>query len=195
MRFKASRTLARSLGVQTKLGYNPAHITTDNYSFKSLVYGYIQSKGSAKVIAKAGTKSVGICKKLGKGKFYFFTYDIAASGEPGRLSFIKDILVENNITTPVSCSEPDVEVVIQTNVNGAVLYIINGGLAQANNDITKKVVVAVDLSQVGFRQAKVVLHDIFDQEGKIETTSLNLREGLIFEMSHLDARVYWIPKK
>jgi len=195
MKFKPSRSLTRSLGIQTKMGYNPAQITTDNYSFKSLVYGYIQNKGSAKTVAKAGTKVVGAWKKLGKGKFYFFTYDIAASGEPGRLSFIKDILIENNITTPVSCSEPDVEVVIHTNDRGAVLYIINSGSAQATSNVTKKVVVAVDLSQVGFRQAKVVLHDIFDEEGMIETTSLNLREGLIFEMSHLDARIYWIPKK
>jgi len=193
--FKATRVLAKSLGVQTKTSGGCANITTDNYSFKSLIYGYFQNKGSAKTIAKVGAKAVGVWKKLGKGKYYFFTYDFGANGEPGRLSLLKDILKENNICTPVSCSEPAVDVVVRKNDLGAALYIINNGSGRFSSNITKKVVIAVDLSTIGFHQAKVVLHDIFDPEIKIQTTSLELRNGLIFELSHLDARIYWIPKK
>lgn len=195
LQFKASKTLAKHLGMQTKLAYGPATITTDNHSFKSLVYGHILGKGSAKVIARNGTKIVGLSKKLGKGKFYYFTYDIAAGGEPGRLCFLKEILKESEITTLLSCSEPHVEAAIRTNDKGAVLYLINSGSVHRSDSGIKKVVVAADLAQLGFRQAKITLHDIFDLEKKIKTTSQEFREGLIFEMGHLDARVYWIPKK
>jgi hypothetical protein len=193
--FKPSRTLAKGLGIQTRNSYGPALITTDNHTFQAITYGYISGKGSAKPIAKSGTKVVGISKKLGKGKFYFFTYDIAAAGEPGRLSFIKEMLSQNQITTAISCSEPNIDVMIRTNDNGAALFIINTSSSQLVNHKSKKVVVAVDLAQLGFRQAKVELHDIFDPEVKIKTTSQEIRDGLIFEMGHLDARVYWIPRK
>jgi len=193
--FKATKILSKSLGVQTKTSCGCAHITANDYSFKSIIYGYFQNKGSAKALAKVGAKAVGVWKKLGKGKYYFFTYDFGANGEPGRLSLLKDILKENNINTSASCSEPDVDVIIRKNDQGAALYIINTGSSHFSSNITKKVVIALDLSMIGFHQAKVTLHDIFDPENKIQTTSLELRDGLIFELGHLDARIYWIPRK
>lgn len=195
MNFKPSRILAKHLGIQTRSSYGPGDISTETHSFRSLIYGYIQNKGTSRVIAKSGTKTVGVTKKLGKGRYYFFTYDIGAAGEPGRLSFLKDILNENKLTTPVSCSETDIDVIVRTNERGAILFLINASSGQLIRHTKKKVVVAVDLSQLGFRQAKVVLHDVFDTENKIKTTSLDLREGLVFEMDHLDARIYWIPQK
>lgn len=195
LQFKASRVLTKQLGIQTRSGYSPGYVETDNHSFRSIMFGNIQGKGSAKAIAKAGAKTVGVTKKLGKGKYYFFTYDIAAGGEPGRLCFLKDILHENSLTTPVTCSESDVDVVVKSNDKGAALFLINTGSGQLIRHKSKKVVVSVDLSQVGMRQAKIALHDIFDTENIIKTTSQALRDGLIFEMDYLDARIYWIPKK
>ena len=195
MLFKQSRILSRNLGVQTKPSYGSAQIKTDDQVFKSIIYGNIQARGSAKTIAKAGARPVGVLKKLGKGKFYFFTYDLSARGEPGKLGFLRQILEENNITPCVSSSDPSVEVVVHTNDKGAVLYLINTNMNQQTGNGARKVVVSIDLGQLGFRQAKTVLHDVFDPETKIQTTSQALKEGLIFEISHLDARIYWIPKK
>ena len=195
LQFKPSKILAKHLGIQTRGSYAPGYIETDNQAFRSINYGYVQSKGSAKQIAKCGAKTVGVTKKMGKGKYYFFTYDIAAGGEPGRLCFLKDVLTQSGITTPINCSESDISAVVKTNDKGAALFLVNTGSAQLVRHSRKKVVVAVDLSQVGFRQAKVTLHDVFDTEVKIKTTSQELRDGLIFEMDHLDARIYWIPKK
>lgn len=194
MQFKPTRLLSKSLGIQTRASYNPAHIKTSTHEFKSLAYGYLSSKGTARAIARAGTKVVGVYKKMGKGRYYFFSYDISAKGEPGKLSFIKGILEENKIKTPVSCSDPDVNIIIHTNEKGAVVYLINNDLSQHEDDALKKVVVAIDMSQVGFRQAKILLINILDEE-KIQTTSQTLREGLIFKLGRLDARMYWIPKK
>ncbi len=195
LQFKSSRILAKGLGIQTRAGYSPGFIEANNHSFRSIIYGTIQGKDSTKVIAKAGPKIVGVSRKLGKGKSYFFSYDIAAGGEPGRLCFLKDILMENEITTAINCSESDIDVVIKTNDKGAALFLMNAGSGQLIRHKRKKVVVSVDLSQCGIRQAKIVLHDIFDMENVIKTTSQELRDGLIFEMDYLDARVFWIPKK
>ena len=194
MLFKPTKVLSKELGIQTKSSYKPAHIKTNTQEFKSLVFGFLPIKGTVKVIAKAGARVVGAYKKMGKGRYYFFTYDISSRGEPGKLGFIKSILEENKTQTPVSCSDPDVNVVIHTNNKGALVYLINTDMKQAEDDTLKKVVVAIDLSQVGFRQAKVSMINILDEE-KIQTTSHELREGLIFELGHLDAHIYWIPKK
>jgi hypothetical protein len=193
--FRQSKALSRQLGIQTKPSYGSAQIKADNQEFKSIVYGNIQARGSARTIARAAARPVGVSKKLGKGKFYFFTYDISARSEPGKLGFLKQILEENNIKSHVNCSDPGIEVVVHTNDKGAVLYLVNTNMNQPSGNGTRKVVVSVDLGQLGFRQAKTVLHDIFDPEAKIQTTSQALKEGLIFEIGHLDARIYWIPKK
>jgi len=195
MHFKPSKILSKNLGLSTKISYSSANVTADDYSFKSLQYGYIQSRGTAKTIAKTGAKVIGVSKKLGKGKFYYFTYDLSAKGEPGKLGFLKKLLDENEISTPVSCSDPQIQVVIHTNDKGILLYILNTDMSTSTDNSTKKVIVAVDLSQAGFRQAKVVLHDIFDPEVKISTTSTALKEGIIFEIGNLDAHLYFIPKK
>ena len=194
MLFKPTRLLSKSLGIQTRASYNPAHIRTHTHEFKSLAYGYLSNKGTTKAIAKVGAKVVGAYKKMGKGLYYFFSYDISARSEPGKLGFIKDLLEEHKIKTPVSCSDTDVNVVVHTNEKGAVVYLINNDLRQSEDDALKRVVVAIDLSQVGFRQAKILLINILDEE-KIQTTSQALREGLIFKLGRLDARMYWIPKK
>ena len=193
--FRQSKVLSRLLGIQTKAAYGSAQVITDNQAFKTIVYGNIQTRGSSKTIARAAARSVGVAKKLGKGKFYFFSYDISARGEPGKLGFLKQLLDDNNIASNVSCSDPGVEVVVHTNDKGAVLYLINTSMNQPSGNGTRKVVVSVDLGQLGFRQAKAVLHDLFDPDKKIQTTSQALKDGLIFEIGHLDARIYWIPKK
>ena len=111
------------------------------------------------------------------------------------MSFLKEILSESEITTPINCSESDVNAIIKTNDKGAVLFLIHTGSGPLVRHNRKKVVVAVDMAQIGIRQAKITLHDVFDTEVKIKTTSQELREGLIFEMDYLDARIFWIPKK
>jgi beta-galactosidase len=193
LQFKTTRVLTRGLGLETKPFHNPVHIEAGAFTFKSIAYGFISGKGSSKPIAKAGTKVVGVTKKQGKGKYYFFSYDIAAKGEPGKLSFLKSILEENGITTPVACSDPTVNVVVQFNDRGAAVYLINSDMGQSE-EATKKVVVAIDLTRSGFRQAKLELMDIFGDKN-IQSVSQDLKEGLIFELGRLEARLYWIPKK
>jgi len=193
MQFKPTRILGRGLGIDSKPFHVPTEIQVEGNSFKSIAYSYLSSKGSTKPLAKAGNKVMGAFKKLGKGKFYFFGYDISAKGEPSKLILIKNLLLENGITTPIACSDPAVDIMIHTNDSGAAVYVINTDTNQPVGTI-RKVVIAIDLAKTGFRQAKIELTDILGEKN-VSTTSQILKEGLIFELGRLDARVYWIPKK
>lgn len=193
LEFKTAKILRRVLGLDTKLWHNPALVETGSFSFRTIAYGYVSGKGSSKSIAKADGKTMGVFKKVGKGKIYLFTYDLSAGSEPGKLGFLKSLLEENNISTPVSSSDPSVHVIIQSNEKGAALFVINADLGQAARKV-KRVVVSADLSKVGVRQAKVELVDILSDRN-ITTTAAELKNGLIFELSRLDSRLYWIAKK
>jgi len=191
--FKKSKILRQALGVDTRPWHNPALVETDRFSFRSIAYGYVTAKGSSRPIARAGGKTVGVFKKSGKGRYYLFTYDLSARGEPGKLGFIKALLDENEITTPVSSSDPTVHVILQNNDKGAALFIINADMGQTERQV-KRVVVAADLSRAGIRQSKIELVDILENQN-INSKAADLKNGLIFELSRLDSRLYWIAKK
>ncbi len=191
--FDKSRTLRRALGVDTKSWHNPSLVVTDRFSFRAITYGYVSAKGSARPIARADGKTVGVFRKTGKGRYYLFTYDLSARGEPGKLGFIKSLLEENDITTPVSSSDPTVHVILQSNDKGAALFIINADMGQAERQV-KRVVVAADLSRAGIRQSKIELVDILADQN-ITSTAADLKNGLILDLSRLDSRLYWIAKK
>jgi hypothetical protein len=193
MQFKPTRVLGRGLGIDTKPMHCPIDVEFGDYTFKSIGYSYLSGKGSTKPLAKSGSKVVGAFKKLGKGKYYFYGYDISAKGEPSKLILLKNLLAENGLTTTVACSDPAVEVVVQTNDKGAAVYVINSDTNQTAR-ATRKVVIAIDLAKSGFRQAKVELMDVLGEKN-ITTTSQELKDGLMFELGRLDARLYWIPKK
>jgi beta-galactosidase len=193
LQFKPAKVLSRGLGIETKPMHGPIDIEYGDYAFKSIGYSTLSGKGSTKTLAKSGSKVMGAYKKLGKGAYYYFGYDISAKGEPNKLIILKNMLVENDLIPVASCSDPAVDVVIHTNDKGAALYIINTDTNQ-NNRTTRKAVIAVDLARYGFRQSKVELMDILGEKN-ITTTAPELKDGLIFEIGRLDSRIYWIPKK
>lgn len=191
--FKPVKVLTRGLGIDTKLMHGPIDIEYGDHEFKSIGYGVLSSKGSTKTLAKSGAKVMAAYKKMGKGAFYYFGYDISAKGEPHKLLLLKKLLLDNGISPIAFCSDPTIDVVIQTNEKGAAVYIINTDTNQADR-VLRKSVIAIDLAKYGFRQAKIELMDILGEKN-ITTTAQELKEGLIFEIGRMDARIYWIPKK
>jgi len=193
LQFKPVKILARGLGIDTKPMYGSVDIECGDHEFKSICYGVLSGKGSTKTIAKSGAKVLAASKKLGKGAYYYFGYDISAKGEPHKLILLEKLLSDNGLSPAAFSSDPAVDVVIQTNDKGAAVYVINTDTSQTDH-VVRKSVIAIDLAKYGFRQAKVELMDILGEKN-ITTTAQDLKEGLIFEIGRMDARIYWIPKK
>jgi hypothetical protein len=194
--FKPSRILSRGLGLSTTTDWVPCNITWEKTTIRSIRYGFVSSRGSEKAVAKSGTKAVGVHKKVGPGTVYLFTFDIAAKYDPWKLGLISHVLRAQKITSPVSVSDPNVDLIAHVNEKGVILFLINTDTTFTSqySTFTKKVVVSVDLAALGLRQAKVKMHDLLD-EMTLDFTSKELKEGIVFSVGYHDARIFFIPKK
>ncbi|UCE65826.1 MAG: beta-galactosidase [Candidatus Zixiibacteriota bacterium] len=194
--FKPCKVLSKGLGLTTTPSWSPCNITWDKTDLKAVRYGFISQTGSAKDVAKSGSKAVGVFKKVGKGTVYLFTFDISPKFDAARLNLLKSVFEQLKITSPVSTSDPTVDLVAQVNDRGVILYMVNTDImfTAPNSDFTKKVVVSVDLASLGIRAAKIKMYDVLD-DGILDFSSRELREGVVFPVGYHEAKIFYIPKK
>jgi beta-galactosidase len=194
--FKPCRILSRAVGLNTTADWVACNITRDKTDFRAVRYGYVSSRGAGEVLAKSGAKVVGLHKKVGKGTVYLFTFDISPKHDPARLELLKFVFKSQRITTPVSTSDPMVDLIAHVNDGGVILYLINTDIAFTSPDsgFTKKIVASVDLRPLGIRQAKIKMYDVLGED-VLKFSAKQLREGVVFPVGFHDARIYYIPKK
>jgi beta-galactosidase len=190
------KILTKGLGFSTVADWAPSNITWEKTAFRAIRYGSISSKGSEKVLVKSGTKVLGVYKKVGNGAAYLFTFDISPKFDPGKLSLLQYILSSQKITSPVATSDPNVDLIAHVNDKGLILYLINTDttFTAPHSDFAKKVVIAVDLASIGFKQAKVKMQDVLE-DLTYDLTSRELKEGIVFSVGYYDARIFFIPRK
>ncbi len=194
--FAPSKILSKGLGINTAPDWAPCNITWEKKSFPAIRYGTISSFGSGKALAKSGAKVVGVQKKVGKGTVYFFSFDISPKYDPARLNLLQSIFEAQKITTPVSTSDPAVDLVAQTNDQGVILYLINTDVTftSPESKFTKKVVMSIDLAELGIKQPKVKMYDVLDDEIHA-FASKDLKEGIIIPVGYHEAKIFYFPKK
>jgi beta-galactosidase len=194
--FGNCKILAKGVGLSTTPDWAPCSISWDKTSIRSIRYGFVSSKGSEKAIAKSGTKSVGVHKKVGSGNVYLFTFDIAAKFDPWKLNLINHIFQTHKIKSPVSTSDPNVDLIAHVNDKGVILFLVNTDTTFTSQYSTfaKKVVISVDLQALGLRQAKVKMQDLLDEQ-TLDFTSRELKEGIVFPVGYHEARIFFIAKK
>jgi len=194
--FAPCKTLAKGIGISTNADWGPCSITWEKQELRAIRYGHIGSKGSGKVLAKDGAKVVGLQKKVGKGTVYFFTFDISPKYDPVRLNLLKSILADQKINSPVSTSDPKVDLIAHVNEKGALFYLINTDttFTSPDSDFKKKIVVSIDLSSLGIKTPKIKMYDILGED-VLNFTSKELKEGVIFPVGYHEARIFYIRKK
>ena len=194
--FNSCRILSKAIGISANSDWAPCNITWDKTEMRAIRYGYITAKGSGKVLAKNGAKIVGLYKKVGRGSVYFFTFDISPKYDPARLNMLKSILREQKISSPVSTSDPNVDLIAQVNDRGVALYLINTDttFTAPDSDFKKKIVASVDLAALGIKMAKVKMFDVLSDE-ILNFTSRELKEGVVFPVGYHEARIFFIRKK
>jgi hypothetical protein len=194
--FKTCKVLSKGIGLSTAADWVACNIAWDKVNIRAIRYGFVSSKGSEKVLAKSGTKAVGVYKKIGGGGVYLFTFDISPKFDPGKLNLLHSILTSQKITSPVATSDPNVDLIAHVNDTGVILYLINTDttFAAPESGFTKKVVIAVDLPALGLKQSKAKMYDLLDDH-VYDLTSKDLKEGIVFAVGYHDARILYIPKK
>ncbi len=194
--FEKCNILSKAIGISTVSDWAPCNIVWDKTELRAVRYGNITGKGAGKVLAKSGAKTLGIYKKVGKGAVYFFTFDISPKYDPARLNLLKSVFDAQKVSTPVSTSDPKVDLIAQVNDKGIILYLINTDttFTSQEGDFKKKIVCSVDLAALGLRQAKIKMYDVLTDE-VLDFTSRQLKEGVVFPVGYHEARILYIRKK
>lgn len=194
--FQPCRDLAKGLGLNTAVDWAPCSISWDKVSLRAIRYGVISSKGSEKVLAKSGPKALGVCKKIGNGMVYLFTFDISPKFDPAKLNLMQSVMAAQKISSPVSTSDPNVDLVAHVNDRGVILYLINTDttFTAPDSPFTKKVVIAVDLPALDYKQAKFKMYDVLDDHTH-DLTARELKEGIVFPVGYHEAKIFFIPNK
>ena len=195
-KFQKCTILSKAIGISTTCDWTPGNITWDKTELRAIKYGYISGKVSGKPLAKNGTKTVGLYKKVGKGTVYFFTFDISPKYDPARMDLLRSIFKNQKIDSPVSTSDPKVDLIAHVNDGGIILYLINTDTTFTSQEsgFKKKIVASIDMAALGLKQAKIKMYDVLSDE-EFNYTSRELRQGVVFSVGYHDARILYIRRK
>ncbi len=189
--------LSEELGLRTRPGARPGSVEAHGESFAALVFSEITPRKArgAKAIAKERQHLLGAGKKVGSGEIYLFTFDIAPSLNPQKTIFFARLLGEQKITSPVSCSDPSLQVVVQEGPKMVVIYLFDPQKRdRGSGGASRKTIITLDCRRLGIVAKRVRLVDIFG-EGKIITNPRELSSGLLLEIEEGDSRLYLVNKR
>ncbi|MBD3170192.1 MAG: hypothetical protein GF307_11970 [candidate division Zixibacteria bacterium] len=197
--FRPSQVLSKSLGISTRADWNFGKVQVGSSSYDTQFFGTINKRNSAwRIFAKSGSKIVGATRKMGKGTCYFLTFDPGITYDTEKKEIMEKLFSTHKITTPVTSSDPNVDVIAQSDgAKSSVLYLINHAHRYDCDcpDNIRRVVLKVDASLVGSSgSAKLKLTDLLSDE-EIPCTAKNLVEGMNIEIGNMDSRIYLIEKR
>jgi len=196
---RPSQVLAKFLGISTNLDWGFGKVQVGSESYDTQFFGSIAKKNSAwRIFAKSGNRIVGASRKIGKGMCYVLTFDPGLTYDPNKTQILQKFLANHKITTPVYSSEPDVDIIAQSDgLKTTAIYVINHNQRNQNScpDNLRRVVMKVDPSLIGSSgSVKMKLVNLLNDE-IIPTTAKELTEGLFIEIENMDSKIYLIEKR
>jgi len=193
--------LAKALRIRTTPGEGVVEVKCQKGDqFIAYQYGTIRTKDAkVKQTATARGKRVGVLSSRFKGKVFFYSFDIASSGDFRKLSHVQSLLGEAKMVSPVYVSDPNIEVILQKNAKTFVIYVLAppaGELDDATDIRCKEILLKIDLRKIGFRGTKIKLVDQFaDEEAAPLITSVDeLKNGIALDIGFPDARIFSVEK-
>ncbi|MBD3232877.1 MAG: hypothetical protein GF315_04055 [candidate division Zixibacteria bacterium] len=197
--FRSSNILSKSLGISTRRDGGFGKIQIGSQSYDTQLFGSISKKNSSwRIFAKLGNKIVGAYRRLGKGSCYVFTFDPGLTYDNSKKEILNKLFSTHRITTPVVSSEPDVDVIAQSDQKKHhSLYLVNHNQRyhSPSPDNLRRVVIKIDSSLIGSSgSARFKLYDVFSDEER-SCTARELTEGLFVEIENMDSKILLIEKR
>jgi hypothetical protein len=199
--FKDCQVLSRHLRIKTTLGMNIDTIKLKNSNFTAQLYGHIlTTDNKVKKLATMSRKAVGVASSRYRGSLYLFTFDIGSNGDHNKLVYLEQLLAENGLVSHMYCSDPSVDMIIQTHGKKAVLFMAAppaGELAALSDTTSREVVIRVNLRKAGIASARIKMVNLLagEEAEPIKITSDNLRKGLALPVDFPDGAIYMIEKR
>ncbi len=200
--FKDCQILSRHLRIKTSLGGGIDLVkTTKSSQFTSAIYGHILSTDNkVKKLASISKKTVGVASSRYKGTLYLFTFNLGSDGDHNKMVFLETLLAENKIIPYLYCSDPSVDISVQSTGKKAVLFLVApppGELPSMADTSSRDIIIRADLRKMGITSARLKLTDLMEgEEAKsMSITSDNLRKGVAVKVDFPDGKIFLIEKR
>lgn len=201
--FKDCTVLSNLLRIKTTLGNGIDYIKHklfENGQFTSGLYGHILTTDSKiRKIASIKKKTVGVASSKFKGNLYLFSFDIASGGDHNKMVFLESLLAENKIDPFMHCSDPSIDMSINTIDKKAVLYLVApppGELPSIADTSERDIIIRIDLRKAGIASARIKITDLLagEEAEPMKVTSESLRKGIPLKISYPDGLMLMFQK-
>jgi beta-galactosidase len=193
--------LAKGIGIRTMPKEGIYAVEAQKQQFNVSALGTVtRAPGTAAKVAKSGAKLLGVSVKCGKGHVTVITFAPGSRLLHSKLAFVQDILKIGKLQSPVSSSDPGVHVAVQAHAKGALLMVYDleeAGKSQEAipaTNVTRRVILSLDLKAIGMAAKTVALTDILGTE-TIKVQAKDLASGIELRLLRGDSRLYYIEKK
>ena len=199
--FKDCQILAKHFRLKSTVTDTIGTVTHKQGEFPAYIYASLRTTDDSKTktLVKEGTKTVGVCSSRFKGRFYFFSFDVASGGNHQKLTFLESILAEENQKSFLYCSDPSVDISFQMGEKNGLLLIVApppGELSSEYEADRRQVIIKADLKQAGMKSPNLKLTDLFGDEEAVplKTTAKELHNGMAIDLSFPDG-IAWLVQK
>jgi beta-galactosidase len=193
--------LSRHMRIKTSLGQTIDVVRTKTASFTARIYGHILSTDNkVKKLATVSKKAVGVASSKYKGTLYLFSFNSGSDGDHNKMVFTESLLAENGIVSPLYCSDPSIDMVVQKAGKSAILYLVApppGELPSVSDTSSREIIIRIDMRKLGIASASLKMKDFFAEEGvpPLKVSSDNLKKGLAIKVDFPDGRIFIIERK
>lgn len=199
-RLEPCDVLAKAIGFKTELEPAIHEVETKNGKFSAHVLGTIKRAPTrAAKLAKSGAKILAASNKCGKGQVTVLTFSPGSHLLPEKLVFMREVLSQSKLESPVWCSDPRVHVAVQAHAKGGLLMVYDiaettGVTEQSLASSSRGVIISVDLQAIGLASPKVSLTDFLGTEVH-RVAAKDLKSGIELRLGRGDSRLFSIEKK
>lgn len=199
-RFEPCDVLAKAIGFKTDLEPAITEVETKSGKFSAHILGTIKRAPTrAAKLAKSGAKLLAASNKCGKGQVTVLTFSPGSHLLPEKLVFMREVLAQSKLESPVWCSDPRVHVAVQAHAKGGLLMVYDiaettGVTEQSLASSGRGVIVSVDLQAIGLASPKVSLTDFLGTEVH-RVAAKDLMSGIELRLGRGDSRLFSIEKK
>jgi hypothetical protein len=199
-RFEPCEILSKAIGFKTEMEPGISTVETKGGTFVTHTLGSIKRLPTrATKLAKAGAKQLAASYKCGKGQVTVLTFSPGSHLLPEKLVFLREILAQAKLESPVWCSDPRVHVAVHAHQKGGLLMVYDiaettGVTEQSLAASARGVIISVDLQAIGLASPKVALTDFLGTESH-RIAAKDLKSGIELRLGRGDSRLFSIEKK
>lgn len=170
------------------------------YEYAGSLFGLVK-KSRLKKLAYANGQVVGVGGKIGKGKAFVFTFDLASQLDPHKLQSLEKLFSELKVPLPAHTSDPRVSVVLRRTEKHLVAFVLyppagNGHLAFPDHTSIPRnqVILRIDTHTAGIKANQLKITDLLG-DFTLKTSASQLRRGIALELAPGDSALLLIARR